>query len=404
MDGFFQVITLLLGLSGFGIAPNPKPTPPEALLTYGWVNPDLVAYVDVASLVPNNYKLLSKLADQPQFQADPELAKIVRKAIDEIEGARGLAKTMTGIDVTTDINDVTAFVGLVPHHQPNALVAVHGKFAPSVVDAIARLTGKSSTPLAGGAVVDIDDSNALALTKDGVMLFGTNSLVRERVSGGWHAPSRAASTTLGRVADVLAQKPVFTVAVALSQAARDDATKDLDRGVMIDLLRRHQLASFAVFHDGAGWTWIDSTKEGLDQISQFSDGLIQLLRASQIGPRGVAKMLLAALESYRGDGRVDALLQRKADLLKIVDAYLGDGSFRAKVDNDAKAMRLTVRLTGHSASDVLPLGMIVPGAAFGMMYFARSESTATIAAPKSIAAPVAAPPPPSGGGSWPRSH
>src|SRR5580704_12496895 len=134
MDGFFQVITLLLGLSGFGIAPDPKPTPPDALLTYGWVNPDLVAYVDVASLVPNNYKLLGKLADQPQIQADPELAKLVRKAVDEIEGARGLAKTMTGIDVTSDISDVTAFVGLVPHHQPNALVAVHGKFAPAVLD------------------------------------------------------------------------------------------------------------------------------------------------------------------------------------------------------------------------------------------------------------------------------
>jgi hypothetical protein len=404
MDGFFQVITLLLGLSGFGIAPNPKPTPPDALLTYGWVNPDLVAYVDVASLVPNNYKLLGKLADQPQIQADPELAKLVRKAVDEIEGARGLAKTMTGIDVTSDISDVTAFVGLVPHHQPNALVAVHGKFAPSVLDSIARLTGKTTAQLGGGAVVDIDDSNTLALTKDGVMLFGTTSLVRERVGGGWHAPSRAGGTTLGRVADQLAQKPVFAVEVSLSQAARDDATKDLDRGVLIDLVRRHQLASFAVFHDGIGWTWIDTTKDGLDQIAQFSDGLVQLLRASQIGPRGVAKMLLAALTSYRGDGRVDALLQRKADLLKIVDAYLGDGSFRAKVDSDSKALRLTVRLTGHSASDVLPIGMLVPAAAIGALYMRSADKSEPPVGNVMVAPSVQSSAPPPAGGGWPRSH
>jgi hypothetical protein len=404
MDGFFQVITLLLGLSGFGIAPNPKPTPPEALLTYGWVNPDVVAYVDVASLVPSNYRLLGKLAEQPQIQADPELAKLVRKAVDEIEGARGLAKTMTGIDVTSDISDVTAFVGLVPHHEPNALVAVHGKFAPAVIDSIARLTGKTTAQLAGGAVVDIDDKNTLALTKDGVMLFGTSSLVRERAGGGWHTPSRAGGTTLGRVADQLAQKPVFAVAVALSQAARDDATKDLDRGVLIDLIRRHQLASFSVFHDGIGWTWIDSTKDGLDQIAQFSDGLVQLLRASQIGPRGVAKMLLAALASYRGDGRVDALLQRKADLLKIVDAYLGDGSFHAKVDNDSKAMRLTVRLSGHSASDVLPLGMLVPGAAIAALYMRADKSEPPVGNVMATPAAPASAPPPTGGGVWPRSH
>ena len=403
MDGIFQVITLLLGLSGFGVAPNPKPPTPEASLAYAIAEPDLVAHIDVASLVPNNYKLLTTLADQPQIQAAPDVAKLVRQAVDEIEGARGLAKTMTGIDLVTDITDATAFMSVLPHGRPNAIVAVHGKLAPGVIENIARMSGQTATKHGGASVADLGDT-AVALTKDGVLLFGTPAAVHERIADGWRAPSHAAGTTLGRIAEQLAQKPVFALAMALSQAARDDATKNLERGVALDILRRHRLAVFAVFHDGVGWTWVDSTKDGLDQFAQMSDGFVQLLRGSQIAVRGLAKIGLAALESYRGDSRIDALLGRKADLLKIIDAYVGDGTFRVKVDTDAKALRHSVRLVGHGVADVLPLGALVPLGALGawMMMGRRAEAQP----PAAIAVPAQAlpPAPASSSSSWPRSH
>ena len=46
----------------------------------------------------------------------------------EIEGPRGAAKAMTGIDFVTDVSDVTAFFQIVPKHDPTFVVTVHGKF------------------------------------------------------------------------------------------------------------------------------------------------------------------------------------------------------------------------------------------------------------------------------------
>ena len=122
--GIIEVITLLLGLAGFGLQPNPKAPTADQALQYAVPDADFVAHLDAASLIPGNYKLLGQLADQPQIKASPDLQKMVRQAVNEIEGARGLAKTATGIDLTTDVYDATAFFQVVPHADPTFVVAV----------------------------------------------------------------------------------------------------------------------------------------------------------------------------------------------------------------------------------------------------------------------------------------
>src|SRR5512135_64921 len=115
LNGIVDVITLLLGLSGFGLSPNPKPTTPDASLQYAIADADVVIHLDVASIVPANYRRLGELANQPQIKASPELAKMVREAVTEVDSARGLAKTMTGIDLATDVSDITATFRIRPH-------------------------------------------------------------------------------------------------------------------------------------------------------------------------------------------------------------------------------------------------------------------------------------------------
>src|SRR5262249_42520944 len=88
--------------------------------------------------------------------------------------------------------------------------------------------------------------------------------------------------------------------------------------------------------------------------------LVEVLRAAQLAPRGASKIALGLLESYRSDPHVDELLRHKADVLKVIDAYIGDGTFKAKVDADPKTLKISARLTGKSASDVVPVGVIVP--------------------------------------------
>ena len=65
----------------------------------------------------------------------------------------------------------------------------------------------------------------------------------------------------------------------------------------------------------------------------MSEGTLEILKAMQIAPRGFAKVALGGLDSYKGkDKQVDELIRRKADVLKIVESYTGDGNFKTTID------------------------------------------------------------------------
>lgn len=392
--GIVELISLLMGLQGFGLQSNPRPATADQALEYAIVDADVVTHFDVASVIPGNYRVLAQLADQPQIKSSPELSKVVRKAFAEVDGPRGLMKSQTGIDPTTDISDLTVFVRVVPKHKPDIVVAVHGTFSAATIDKLAKLAHGQVVKVGAQSMAELDTDGAVGVSKDGVLLAGTRPLVRDRLADGWKPPAHAAGSTLGHAADVIGAKPVFAVVVALSPAARAEALANTTTpNFGTDLIARHKLAAFAVFHDGIGWTWMDSTKAGLEAMTTFSDGLIDVLRAAQIAPRGFAKIALGALDSYKKDPRVAELLKRRGDLLKIVDAFTGDGKFAVKVDQDAKSLKLSVRASGKTLSDVVPIGVLVP---LGALFFVGQRGTASVTPmQKSMdVEPVRAPPAP----------
>lgn len=390
--GIIEIITLLMGLSGFSVAHNPKAPTADQALEYAVADADIVAHFDATSVIPGNYKVLTSLQNQPHIKASPELAKMVRKTIAEIDGPRGLVKNMVGIDLTTDIADATAFVRLVPKQDPNVVVAVHGRFKPDTITKIAKMTGKGEVKDAGGTWVDAGDGNAVALTTGGVLLVGTDSLIKERVAPTWKKPVLTAGGSLGNVADVLNAKPVFAVFLMMSQSARKEALAKINtKNFASDIIKRHKLASFAVYHDGLGWGWIDSSRAGLESMTQISEGGIEVLRAAQIAPRGFAKIVLGAIESYRGANKqVDEVIKRKNDIVKLVASYTGDGNFKAQVDKDPAKLKLTVRLTGKSVSEVLPAGALIPFAVIGYVSSNQRSSSPQqqLVAPPPTSAPA----------------
>jgi len=376
--GIVEVIALLLGLSGFGLQNNPKAPTPDQALEYAMPDPDVVAHFDAASVVPGNYKVLMQLADQPQIKQSPELVKMVKQLVNEVEGARGLAKSMSGIDFTTDISDATVFFRFVPQAKnPDMVLEVHGKFGTVMLDKIGKMTGKAPTKIGAGQLVETGpDSPALALTGSGVLLVGQATYLKERLAATWKAPSHAPGTALGYIAEILANKPVFALSLTLSPAARKELTGKFEHpNFLSDIINRHKVAAFAVYHDGIGFVWGDSTKQGLDDMGETLDGFVDILRAAQIAPRGVAKMFLGALGSYKGDKRVDDLIRHKADLVKIMESYSGDGNFKVQRDVDAKNLKLSVRLSGKTLSEVVPLGFVAPLAGIGLLV-GRGQSSA----------------------------
>ncbi|MBA3817757.1 MAG: hypothetical protein H0X17_02615 [Deltaproteobacteria bacterium] len=395
--GIVEVITLLLGLSGFGLQPNPKAPTADQALQYAMPDADLVVHVDVASMVGNNYKVLTGLANQPQIKASPELAKMVRQAVGEIDGFRGIAKAATGLDVTTDISDATLFLKLptTPNTKPRMLIAARGKFTTQTIDKIGKMAG-AVVRIGAGAMIELgkapdEEIGAIAVTRDGTFLAGRTELVRDRLADAWRAPVRTPSSGLAHAADVITAKPVFAISLAMSPAARKAVLADIGptKGVHTDIIQRHKLATFSVFRDGIGWTWIDSSRTGLDAMHQMSEGMMELLRAAQIAPRGFAKIMMGALESYRGTNKqIDELIRRKADITKIIESYTGDGSFKVQIDKNPAALRLTARATGKYLSEVVPAGFFIPVGAFGWLMVGRPVKT-PMPPPSSIATPPA---------------
>ncbi len=388
--GIIEVITLLMGLSGLSVQPNPRAPTADQALEYAVPDADVVAHFDAASVIPGNYKILTALQNQPQIKASPELARAVRKAVAEIDGPRALVKNMVGVDITTDVSDATAFVRIVPKQEPNVVVAVHGKFKTDTIDKVAKLTGKAAVKDASGAWVDTGDGNAVGLTRGGVLIVGTSSLVKARLAPSWRKPALTPGTNLGHVAEVLNQKPVFAVFLTLSQSARKEAlAKMTSKNFATDVIKRHKFAGFAIYRDGIGWNWVDSNRRGLDAMTEISEGTIEVLRAAQIAPRGFAKIMLGALESYRGTNKqVDEVIRRKGDIQRIIESFSGDGAFKAQVDKNPAKLALSVRLTGKNLSEVLPVGSLVPLGALGYLT-ARAGSSPPPAPPAQLVAPPA---------------
>jgi hypothetical protein len=367
--GIVELISLLLSLGGFGLATNPKPPSVDAALEFGMAAPDFVAHFDAASVIPSNYKVLMAMPDQPAIKASPELSTAVRQMINEVEGPRSIAKAMVGFDPVTDFSDVTAFAQIVPNQQPTFVVAVHGKFAPNLLDRISKLNNKTVTKVGAFSMLETGDGNALAL-KNGTLIVGALALVKERLADTWKAPSHATGTNLGVAADMLAGHPVFGVAMTLSPGTRQEIIEKhgSDKNFLTDIVQRTKGSTFAIYHDGIGWSVSDTTAAGLDQMAQLSDGMVDILRAAQIAPRGFAKIALAALDSYKGrSAQIDQMIAHKADLQRIMAQYTGDGQFKAKLDKDTKNLKLDVRLTGKSLSDVVGFGVLIPFGAVGLL-------------------------------------
>jgi hypothetical protein len=400
MIGFVEVILLLLGLSNFGLQTNPNPPTADAALQYAMPDADIVLHVDAATFVPNNYKALIQLQSQPQIKSSAELSKLVRELVAEVDGGRGLVRSMVGIDPTTDVQSATVSLQLQPRQDPSFVAAVRGKFTPASIEKIAKLTSKQATKIGGGVMVELGgDEPAIALTRDGVLLAGTPQLVRDRLADTWKAPARPAGGSLSFAAEAIAAKPVFAVAMAMSPTARKAVNDQLGpkKNFATDLIDRHKAAAFAIFSDGVGWTWIDRDKAGLDSMTQISEGMLELMRSAQIAPRGMAKIALGALESYRGtDKAIDEVLNRKADIMKIVESYSGDGNFKIKLTKNPAALRLDVRASGKSLSEVLPTGALVPIGAMMMFTLRKGEARAmppTTVTPAKPATPVRPAPP-----------
>ena len=392
MHGLLEVIGLMLALSGFGVDANPKAPTADAVLAYAVDDADLMVHVDVVAVAPRNYKVLVELPNDPVIKSSPELLAMTKKIKANVEGVRGMAKGVTGLDPVSDVTSVTLFVDSVDGGEPATLAVARGKFPTDFVKKLASVSGGKAGTVDGRDTLEIDAQTFMGTTKDGALVVGPRPLVTPRIDDDWKPAKRAKGTAWAAIATRLDARPFFLFAAKVDDKTARALAKEADEPFVADLLTGHEVAILALHHDGVAFHWKDRSTAGLDRVAMLSEGLVEVTRAAHVAPRGVAKIVIAALDSYKGKSKdVDALIAKKKDLLRLVDEYTGDGRFKVKVDKNTRARTLTVRATGESLSDVVPAALFIPLGAVAFLSASgevqAAPTTATTPPPRKTVAP-----------------
>jgi hypothetical protein len=388
--GFGDMIALLLALGGFGVEPNPKPASADVVLEYAVEDADLVGYLDAVPLIPGNYTALKKLADNPDIKSNRELKELVDRATNEVETSRSTVKAMLGIDLTTDLSNATFF--LKASTPPEVLVVARGKFPADMATKISKMMGGQTETIGDAQAVRMGGPiEVLAVSKSGVLFAGSRALVTPRVSAGWKPPKRPKGSILADAAKALGDKPVALIAMSNASGRFMKLMETLNGTDDAAMLDDYEYLDASIYANGMGWTIKVKDAAHQKKAVLASEGMIDLMRAFHLGPRGLGKLLVAFLDDIKStDPEIVELKKHQKQLLGLLEQFTGDGNFKVKWDKSAT--RVAVRATGKKLSDVVPLGIIVAGGWIGVATKAAKDP------PMTQTGPVKTVPPRTGGG------
>ncbi len=375
-NAFGQLVMILLSLSGIGVQKNANAPAASEVLKYAPEDADAVAYVDVETLVPGNYKVLSSLPDNATVKANADLAKEVKMGLAHVEEMRAKVKEQVGFDPVTDVKTAAVFVTIRDNQEePDFLVVVRGNFGKDLVDTLGKkFGGMAKADKIDGRTILSAENMAIATGADGALLLGSAAWVKDRAATAWKPAKGKKGSLIAGAAKLLDKKPFFFIASAPSDVFRKRVSaelKDPDAAIVADFLTQHDYAAVAINWNGIAWTYAAKTDAGYDRAVLGSEGVLAIMRAGHLATRGIIDLLLATADSYAGANQMVAqVAQNKEQILKLVDQWTGDGSFTAKVDKQKGAKTVSVEATGKHLSEVVPIvGVLVPVgamAAFGM--------------------------------------
>jgi hypothetical protein len=361
------IIAAVLALTSFSVKHNPKAPGSNEVLELAVEDADFVVHLDVAATVGANYGVLAKLPEDPLISKVPELRDNISQAVMQIEAGRSMAKGMIGFDPVTDVSSVTAFVKMkIGAPQPDILVVVRGTLPKDLPGKLAGSMGGKAGTIDGRATATMPDGTMMATAKSGALLVGKPDWVTARAADAWKAPARAKGSAWARIATALDAKPFFMVASKPSAELVAQLTKDLGDNFGRDLIANHTVGVLAASATGVAWMYEAKDAAFAKRMETASKGLIDLMRAAHLAPRGVAQLAVAALPSYaKVSKELDAVIASKDKLMEAVWDLTGDGKFAAKVKLDGNLVSVTA--SGKKFSDVVPSSFVVGLAAIGFL-------------------------------------
>jgi hypothetical protein len=351
MEEFVQLLSVLFSLSDFGVAQSAKAPPAAEVSKYGVEDADVFLFVDLEPVVAKNYRAFVALRDKKEVQAVPELREAIDRAVAEAEAGRDHAKKMFGVDPVTDIRSIAVWVKL-GAGEPTGVMAVRGTFPANWTDSLAPL-GRDGFEVEGQKALVVGDA-VVARTRDGQALVGTRALVEERLKKGWKAPAGKAGSGTAEIRSALGERPLFTAMFAPSSAA---------------LLAGLSQVRFSVLRNGVSWRWVATDKDGYQAAILASEGVLDLMRASHLFGRAIARLVLSGIRTHaRSQPKLAPVVAREKELLRLVEQLTGDGRFAASVSKNAAKNTVTVKATGRTLSQVVPVAGVFPLVAAGAFF------------------------------------
>ncbi len=364
---WIKLLIVLLGLPSFGVEPDPSPPGSAEVTRYAAAQSDFTFYADLQAFVPNNYQALTSLPSLPQISSDKQAAAAAGDLVRQIEMGRALVKSTQGLDPVTDIKWVAAWVSLPDAGDPTVIAAVRGNFPADLLDKIGMAAGAKPRSVGAGRMVTMPDGQSCGVAADRTLLCGSTALVQARLARNWKPPRAPAQITRlldGKPFLVLASSPSAKAIRRISREFSGD-----EAALARDLVGGHTFAAMAFAHDGMSWTWTDRTAKGYARALLASEGMLELMRAGHLGTRGLVRLVLAGLGSYSSQSPEIAAIERhQADILRVVEAFTGDGTFQAKVERDAAGKTVSVRAWDKELARVVPgVGAaVIAGALFAV--------------------------------------
>jgi hypothetical protein len=403
---FSELILVLLALSGFGVQPNANAPTAAEIQKYAPDDAEVMWYLDAEAIVPSNWSYFAKLSNDPVVAQVPELRDGMKEAVNHVDQMRAKIKADYGFDPITDVKSAAGWVTFNGKEIEDAtmVIAVRGKFPADLLDKLAAkdLAGAVKAEKVEGRTFlgSKDGKWGATIAADGTALIGSMGAVRARASAKWAGKPKKGNL-VERSAMGLGDKPFMYTSFQFSPVSikfiEKQMGKEPEAAFLRDTLVGADFGSVGFVHNGMSWTYVAKTPAGHARAAQASEGAVQLLRAAHLVTRGFANLFLAAIDSYAGmEPSIAKLIKHKADIMKVVTAWSGEGNFTAAVDKKDAERRMTVKLTGKSFSDVVPGGALILGGGAMFLTMGRSApmpATVTPAhAPAHTTTPVKATP------------
>lgn len=380
--GFLELVVLLTTLGGFGVDANPKAPSGKDVMKYAPADADFMLHVDMQAVVPRNYNYLKSLAQNKQVAAHPGAKAMIEDAVREIDVGINMVKGMLKLDPINDLHSMTVWAKMPSGGMPDVLVIVRGNVTDALIDTAANMGGFGRVDVEGNKGAQSPDGSALMVVRKGELFLGTQNWVKPRLAKSWRAPRIAAGSPAAEMRTQLNGKPFFMIASKPSkQAVRAIMSEMPADNVLADLVSGHKFGAVSLTSKGMAWTFHAHGQEGYRRALMASEGALDVFRASHIGSRGLARLALSAMYSYRGKVKeIDAILQHENELMAVLNDFTGNGKFKTNLKKNAKKFTVSVKATGKKLSDVLPLMGIVPGiGAAAFMAVSGGSSSDTVA-------------------------